>query len=404
MDGFPGSVRAQRFPYLLFKLRGFYLATGLAGGLLNPYMSTIFKEGGMSNAHIGVVMACSSLLIIAAQLFWGRLADRHNMTRAILLLSLAVPGAFSLLYQVPSTLVMIVSYMIVVAFTAPLSPISDAYAVPAAHAAGSSYGTIRCFQSIGNAIGGYAAGLFVATFTPRHLGIPFVLLCGLAILTVLSLPKQAAGRIGKQSFLGGISELLRNRSVVLFLGACLLINQTLTAFNTYFVVVFQDAGGSYKLAGIALMVAAISNVPSMFLASSIISRIGLERTMMVGATAYIARWGIQLLLPIPAVMVGVQVLQGLSFGLFYVAAVEYVSRLVPDNMQSTGQSIFSVVFSGMAGMAGNLLNGYLLEAGGPTLMNAACTISAACGAMLLAGIVHRARADRRRAAGGGLEV
>jgi Na+/melibiose symporter and related transporters len=266
--------------------------------------------------------------------------------------------------------------------------------VPAAHAAGSSYGAIRCFQSIGNALGGYAAGLFVSAFAPKQLGVPFFVLCCIGIAAVAALPKQAAGKFGKRSFTEGIAQLLKNRSVVLFLGACLLINQTLTAFNTYFVVVFQYSGGSYELAGIALMVAAVSNVPSMFLASIIIGRIGLERTMMIGATAYIVRWAIQFMLPVPSVMVGVQVLQGLSFGLFYVAAVEYVARLVPPDMQSTGQSVFSVVFSGMAGMAGNLLNGFLLEAGGPSLMNAACTASAACGAALLIGIVRSAGRSR----------
>ena len=122
----------ERFPFLLFKLRGFYLATGLAGGLLNPYMSTIFKDGGLSDAHVGVVMACSSVLIIAAQLFWGRLADKYGMTKPILLISLAVPAVAALLYQAPSLPVIIAAYMAAVAFTAPQAPIGDAYAVPAA--------------------------------------------------------------------------------------------------------------------------------------------------------------------------------------------------------------------------------------------------------------------------------
>ncbi|MBN2982411.1 MFS transporter [Cohnella algarum] len=378
---------ARRFPYLLLKLRFFYLATGLAGGLLNPYIGTIFKESGLGDSAVGLIMACSSVLIVAAQLFWGRLADRYRLTKPILLLSLAVPAALSLLYQAPSIPVMIAAYMTVVTFTAPQAPISDAYAVPAARAAGSSYGTIRCFQSIGNALGGYGAGLFVSTYAPSSLVVPFFLLSCVGIAAVCVLPKQGAVSVANRSLSGGISFLLKNREAALFLSACFLINQTLTAFNTYFVIVFQHAGGSSEWAGTALMIAAISNVPSMFLASAVIGRLGLEKTMMIGAMAYIARWAIQYLLPVPSVMVGVQVLQGLSFGLFYVAAVEYVARLVPAGMQATGQSAFSMVFVGMAGMAGNLLNGFLLEAGGPSLMNAACTISAACGAALLAVIV-----------------
>lgn len=92
--------------------------------------------------------------------------------------------------------------------------------------------------------------------------------------------------------------------------------------------------------------------------------------------------------PVPSVMVGVQVLQGLSFGLLYVTAVEFMVRIVPEEMRTTGQSILSIVFSGLAGILGNLLNGYLLEAGGPSAMNLSCTISAAIGAALLLAITR----------------
>ncbi|MCI3922191.1 MFS transporter [Paenibacillus sp. TRM 82003] len=378
---------------VLWKLRAFYLVTGLAGGLLNPYMSTIFLHGGLASDRIGIVMSCSSFLIIAAQLVWGRLADRYQATKAILALSIAVPAAMSLLYQTPQISVLIVSYLIAIAFTAPQAPIGDAYAVTAARAAGSSYGAVRSFQSIGNAAGGYLAGWFVSKYAPGLLGYPFLIFGSLGIAAVLSFPRRTEVAYAGRSFLSGIGGLLKERKFLWFLGACLLINQTLTAFNTYFVVMFQMSGGSYALSGVALMIAAASNVPSMFLAAAVIRKIGLERTMLIASLAYIVRWGIQYLFPYPPAIVAVQLLQGLSFGLFYVAAVEYVVQLVPKDMQATGQSVFNVVFVGLAGIAGNLLNGFLLEAGGPAAMNLACTISAAGGALLLAAIVKGDRAS-----------
>ncbi|MBB3111636.1 PPP family 3-phenylpropionic acid transporter [Paenibacillus phyllosphaerae] len=380
---------------LLVKLRAFYLATGLAGGLLNPYMSTIFVESGWNRNDVGIIMSISSFLIIFAQLMWGRIADRYRLTRTILLLSLAVPAAVALLYPVASMPVLVAAYFVVILFTSPQAPISDAYAVAAARAAGSSYGTIRSFQSVGNALGGYLAGMLVATYAPHTLVWPFFAFGCLGVAVVLAFPKETEVAFTGRSFLSGIGDLLRDMKVVLFLIACLLINQTLTAFNTYFVVVFQMSGGSYEQSGLALMIAALSNVPSMFLASRVIGKLGMERTMMLAAAAYVLRWAIQYVLPIPSVMVGVQALQGLSFGLFYVAAVEYVGSLVSRDLQATGQSVFNVVFVGAAGIAGNLTNGFLLEAGGPAAMNLACMVSAACGAMLLLVIVKRSGTSSR---------
>lgn len=61
-------------------------------------------------------------------------------------------------------------------------------------------------------------------------------------------------------------------------------------------------------------------------------------------------------------------------------------------MQATGQSVFNIVFSGFAGILGNLLNGLLLSEGGVGLMNLSCMLSAAAGALLL---LYVARGSRR---------
>lgn len=118
--------------------------------------------------------------------------------------------------------------------------------------------------------------------------------------------------------------------------------------------------------------------------------------MLLAAGAYMLRWGIQWLWPTPEVMIGVQVLHGLSFGFFYIAAVEYVASVTGREMQATGQSLFNMVFAGLGGIVGNMLNGYLLDSGGPSLMYLACTISAALGSVILY-IVSRQAKEQRRA-------
>lgn len=167
----------------------------------------------------------------------------------------------------------------------------------------------------------------------------------------------------------------------------------MAAFGTYFVIAFQSVGGSTGHAGIALFLASITNVPSMFFASRVIRRLGMERTLLIGSMIYVLRWGIQVAFPYPSVMIGVQVLHGLSFGLFYIAAVEYVSKITSAEMQATGQSVFNIVFSGLAGILGNLLNGMLLNQGGVGLMNLSCMLSAGVGAALL---FYVARSSRSR--------
>lgn len=88
----------------------------------------------------------------------------------------------------------------------------------------------------------------------------------------------------------------------------------------------------------------------MLLAARILKRIGHERTLLLAAFFYALRWGIQWLFPVPAVMVGIQVLHGLSFGLFYVAAVEYVAEASGKKCRRPAKACSTWFFPDWAGL------------------------------------------------------
>ncbi|WP_141499820.1 MFS transporter [Paenibacillus luteus] len=373
-----GEARA-----VLYKLRILYLFTGLAGGMFNPYLTTLFVHQGMSSSSVGIMMAVGTLLSILVQPLWGLMVDRFRQTKLVLVLSIAVPSILAYFYSVKLFAIMVLVYTISIIFQVTQSPIADSYAVSAARHARTSYGTIRSLGSLGTALGGYAGGLYLSHFAITQLWMPFFLFSAAGAITVLSLSNQNDSYKSAVSLSEGFKKLLSNRDFVIFLVACFFVNQTLTAYNSFFVLSFQEAGGSYSLVGVALLLASMTNVPSMLLAAKVVGKIGREKTLVLAAFAYALRWAIQWLYPIPSVMIGIQALHGLSFGLFYVAAVEYVAVASGKQMQATGQSLFNMVFVGLGGIVGNLLNGYLYHAGGPEMMYMACTLSALIGVVML---------------------
>ncbi|ASA20304.1 MFS transporter [Paenibacillus donghaensis] len=378
----------------LLKLRGFYLFLGLAGGSFGSYLTLLLVHNGLDSGQIGILMATGTLIAITIQPMWGIISDRYNQTRLVLILSVAVPALLAVFYRSEYFIVLLMVYTVSTIFSSTQAPIADSYAIAAASKVGSSYGSIRLMMSIGAAVGAYAGGMYVARFTVSTIWMPFLFFNLIAVGVAFTLPKQAEeNHMMSQSFTQGVRKLLGNRVFLAFLGGSFLVNQTMTAFGTYFVLAFQSVGGSTQYAGIALFLASVTNVPSMFYASRVIRKLGRERTLLLGALIYVLRWGIQVAFPYPSVMIGVQVLHGLSFGFFYIAAVEYVSQITSAEMQATGQSVFNMVFTGFAGILGNLLNGFLLNRGGVDVMNMSCMISAAAGAVLL---VYVARSSKRR--------
>lgn len=378
----------------LSKLRGFYLFLGLAGGSFGSYLSLLLVHNGLNSGQIGILMATGTLIAITIQPMWGIISDRYNQTRLVLILSVAVPALLAVFYRSEYFIVLLLVYTCSTIFSSTQAPIADSYAISAANRAGTTYGSIRLMMSIGAALGAYAGGLYVSTFSVSTIWLPFLFFNLIAVLIAFTLPKQAEeNHMMRQSFTQGVRQLLGNRVFLAFLGGSFLVNQTMAAFGTYFVIAFQSVGGSTRYAGIALFLASVTNVPSMLFASKVIKRLGRERTLLLGALIYVLRWGIQVAFPYPSVMIGVQVLHGLSFGFFYIAAVEYVSQITSNEMQATGQSVFNMVFAGFSGIVGNLLNGYLLNQGGVEVMNLSCMLSSIAGAMLL---FYVARSSRRK--------
>ncbi|MFE6073585.1 MFS transporter [Paenibacillus sp. NPDC057886] len=380
---------------VLLKLQGLYLFMGLAGGIFNPYINPILVAQGFSSKETGFIMAFGTLVSIILQPIWGIMVDKFKKTRFVLVISLLVPASLAYFYNIQVYMILILIYTLCTIFQVTQIPVADSYAVTAARAANTSYGMIRLFGSLGTGVGGFAAGVYLSQFSIHMLWLPFLMFNILSAILASRLPRQTSISSSSVTFSVGLARLLRNRTFLLFLTGCFLVNQTLTAFNSFFVISFQMAGGSVAMTGTALLLASITNVPSMLVAAFILRKWGHERTMLLAAGAYMLRWGIQWLWPTPEVMIGIQVLHGLSFGFFYIAAVEYVASVTGREMQATGQSLFNMVFAGLGGIVGNMLNGYLLDTGGPSLMYLACTISAALGAIILYMVSRQARAQAR---------
>lgn len=81
----------------LLKLRLLYLLTGLAGGLFNPYLTTLFVHQGIGANVVGMLMSIGTLLSIIVQPVWGILVDRYRQTKLVLILAVSVPACLSFL-------------------------------------------------------------------------------------------------------------------------------------------------------------------------------------------------------------------------------------------------------------------------------------------------------------------
>lgn len=320
-------------------------------------------------------MAAGMLVGMTLQPMWGMIADKFGRIRLLLGLAFVTPVCFFFLFNSRIFFVLFIVNILYFLVRTPQSSVSDAYVLRATEKLGQVYGTIRYFQSIGFGVGGYIAGFYLGKYAVTNLWLLAASISLIGALVVGWLPKSETEQrvLVRGELFHNVKMLVswQNKNFLIFLLGAFFLNQTLAAFNTYLVIAYSDLGGQMKYVGWAFLIASAANIPSMHFARHLTAKFGIVETMIFSSLVYLFRWVILWFVTNPMWMIGIQVLHG-SFGLFYVPAVHYVVENSPAQIRATAQTIFGMIAGGLAGIVGNLLNGILIQSGGPSLMYAVC--------------------------------
>ena len=135
--------------------------------------------------------------------------------------------------------------------------------------------------------------------------------------------------------------------------------------NTFFIRLIESVGGDSRSLGISLAIAAIAELPVLFLYSRI-SRNGKRSSgllLPVSCGFYVIR-GILYLFAANVVMIYlIQLLQSVSFGMMVAAKATYADECMAPEDKTTGQALMTFT-DAFGAVAGTILGGLLMNQGG----------------------------------------
>ena len=340
------------------KLYYFVYFTILAAFL--PYLPLYLREHGVRELQIGSLMAIGPLVTIVAQPFWGMISDYLQNQVKVLRFTLTLGMLTMLLFTVSTKLwwltVVMAVYMF---FQSPNVPLADSIALGYLKSSGEGFGRVRLWGSLGFSVAVLAMGQFFSVAGLGYLFAVTALLFLLSLLATSGLPQGDAAprrKLGREAW-----GLLANRSFLVFVTFTCLVQITFSAYNTFFSLYFTSLGGATNLLGTAWMLSAISEIPFFHYGEVLLRRYGPANLLRFAAIVFGARWVIYPLLTSPGAVLAAQLLQGLSFGLFYLAAVHYASTLSPRELLTTGQSLFAAITFGIGSTLGSFVGGILVQ-------------------------------------------
>jgi MFS family permease len=376
------------------ELRAPFLATGVATGVLLPFVVPILAIRGFSAEGIGLLLAITSVAVVVAMPAWGHVADALLGRRRTLQWAALLSVAAALWLGAPMALPVVGAALLFwYVLQTAIPTLLDSIAMRTLGGQRDSYGHLRLLESFSFAIAAFGAGILydlagygASYFVFAATAIALVILIqpvpeppriGLGASRPLSNADPAANevhgsaepvgpprRAGRPRLgLGSIGAALSvGPRLVGALAAILLASVGLLAANTFLPLRLHDLGAAPSTIAMSATISALFEIPAMLSGRRLVARLGLRGFFALGCLMYLLALASWIVVDNPVVLVASRALTGLGYGSFTVASVVALGAILPEELQASGQAMRQSAISAVAVvgfLAGGLIYGLL---------------------------------------------
>ncbi|WP_426348335.1 MFS transporter [Alloiococcus sp. CFN-8] len=346
------------------------------------YASPFLLSRDFTASNIGVLMAWGNVLSVILQPLVASMADRSRRVRLNALSAIiASIGLFSaaLLYIIPNSFYITAGlFAVILTITSMMMPMVNSLSVKLTNRGYNvNYGIARGVGSLAYAGVSYLLGYLIKFYGENIIIVVVLILYMILVLILLwfkapkeellrenSSTEQDAAPLEKDSLLTFIKRYKRfffmNIGII-----CLFTFHNI--INTYLLQIMVNVGGDSRDMGVSIAIAALLELPTMFLFSIIVKRVEANKLLKIAAIFFTIK---AIAFYLSSSVLGIhisQLFQSVSFALYIPASVHYTNILMSNSDKIKGQAMISAAMTA-AGVTGNLLGGYLLDASGAEAM------------------------------------
>jgi PPP family 3-phenylpropionic acid transporter len=366
------------------RLRWLYFLHYAGVGTFLSYFAPYLRGLGFSGEQIGAVTFAQQAVAAPAALVWGGIADRLGApSRA---LAACTAGMLFALCGLPFARTPVQVGVVLVLSglcSGALVPLLDSTTVEAVkRVQGQSYARIRLWGSLGFVVTAQGLGLLLALRgdRPGDRAMPFAYLVCVGGCTLLAQALPPVEAHTDRPHWRDAIVLLKDARLLFVFAICAIHWAAAAPYHLLFGVQVRDLGFSSTVTGAGLALGVAGEVIALLSFAALLRRFSLRALLAVVFAGTAVRWALMAHARSAALLVGLQLLHALSFGIFWSCAVEAMQRTVPVRLRATGQALFSALVFGAGNAAGYALSG----AGYDRFGSAAPLYSFAAAAELLA--------------------
>ena len=333
-----------------------------SGAAWTPFFNVYLQQIGLTGIEIGLLAGIKPAVMLVSQPLWGAGADLWGRRRT-LLVAMFLSAVLLLGYLGGATFLFFLAWGLLYTFLSnPVGTLIDSLVLDYLEGRPAVvFGQLRMWGAAGWAVAALVVGYAI---TGRDIRLIFIFGALLMLIGWLLAWRRTSETTEARAFgqtWTGLGTLLRNRRLLLFLGLVTLLQIGAASIFSFYAVYMNKLGASRQLIGFAFTLQGLSELPLYLTAAQIIRRIGPSRTVILAFLVFATRAFLYSVISVPLFAMMVELLHGLSFSLFLVAAVDLVNREVPSQWRATGQSLFWAAYFGAGSILGNTWAGFLYD-------------------------------------------
>ena len=252
-----------------------------------------------------------------------------------------------------------------------------------------NFGAARAVGSLGYSLMSAVLGVLVeksgVNMIPVSSIVISVVMAALLLYMDPMMPKRMPGTESDKakSSAGELLAFARShkRLLIVAIGGTFLMYSS-HACGSYLLQIVMNVGGNARDMGLALSLAAFTEIPVMMLFSRIQKKLSAGKILRISALGYLPKQATLLLARNYAMILFSQLFQMMSFALYLPAIVAYAHEHTTEEEGVKGQALMPLTSAG-AGLLANLSGGVLIDSAGVNAFLWVCLITAVIGAVLV---------------------
>ena len=351
-----------------WRIAGFYFFYYAFIGMFSPYWSLYLRSLGFDAVEIGMLMSVQPVMRMLAPNLWGWLADHTGKRRLVVQIAASLSALFYLgVFAAKGFWGMLIVLALMSFFWSASMPLVEATTLSYLGGRAARYGRIRSWGSIGFIFSVVGLG-----YAFDHVAIAWLLWAGLVSelgMLFFSLRLPAVSIEAHHEDHQPIRNVVLQRRVLLFFGACFLMSVAHGPYYTFFSIYLVEHGYAKSSVGGLWALGVISEIAMFFVMPRLARNFGYQRILKASFALAVLRfmligWCVDSVL----LLLIAQVLHAATFGSYHASSMGLVHELFKGRHQSRGQALFGSLSYGAGGMLGGIVSGPIWQHLGSSML------------------------------------